>query len=594
MTSRCTARRSLIAAVLLCASASAPGQAPARPELYVLENVRLAPDGEPLKLVLAEGRIQALVAADAANPPGARVADGQGGVVTPAFVDAYTRAGIETPVPMADRDAPLSTESDASIDMRLANRRGVQPAFHAVDALSSQDKHGSAAREQGFGVLCIAPSGHLLPGASAVVTTRAAAPRDTVLVPQAFDHAELRSSDGGYPSTLMGCVAQLRQFFLDATRHRELEGRQAAGRPGPRPPYDRDLEALSAVLDGQRRLVCHADSHRDIERWMALADGAGFEIAVTGGRDAWRLAPVLAERGIPIALTLDWGEEVKDPNEKKGGKKKPDEAESAEEGESEPEETKEAAPDEEDPWEYTEPLDVRDERRRLWEETRDCALRLHEAGVPFAFGSGGASPKELLERARELVEAGLPAEVALAALTKNAAEFIGLGDRLGGLEPGMMASLAVWTAAPTDKQAKLSWLFVEGFPHEFEIDDEEHGAPDEGVDASGQWTIEQDEVGTSTLELEMTAEGEVTGTLWRPDPAGAGEIEAPVTGWVTKKTLTLEGSFRLGDTDVSFSMEGELEGDAWRGTSTAKGPWGELERPFTAQRKPDQGEREVR
>lgn len=599
MTSRSAVRQPLAAVVLLSAGAAAAGQAAPRPELYVLENVRLEAQGELVKLVLAEGRIRERLAADAANPPGARLADGKGGVVTPAFVDAYTRVGIETPVPVADRDQPVSTESDAGIDMRIANRRGVQPAFRAVDVLTPEDKHDQAAREQGFATLCIAPAGHLLPGASTVVTTRAAAPRDTVLVPTAFDHAELRTSEGGYPSTLMGCVAQLRQFFLDATRQRELLERQSAARPGPRPPYDRDLEALGAVLDGQRRLVCHAETNRDIERWLKLADEAGFEIAVTGGRDAWRLAGVLAERGIPIALTLDWGEEVDDPTAKKEPKKKP-----AEEGQSESEDQPEEPGEPEEPeppaagaegaketekaWEYLEPLAVRSERRRLWEEGRDCALRLHEAGVPFAFGSGSASPKELLKHVRELVEVGLPADVALAAMTANAAEFIGLGDRLGGLEPGMMASLAVWTAPPTDEKAKLAWLFVEGFPHEFDIEEEERGTPDEGVDASGTWTIEQEDVGTSTLEIEMSKEGEVTGTLRRPDPSGEGEIEIEVTGWVAKKTLEIEGSFRLDDMDVTFSMKGELEGDAWNGKSWAKGPFGELERPFTGQRQPKQ------
>jgi hypothetical protein len=64
-----------------------------------------------------------------------------------------------------------------------------------------------------------------------------------------------------------------------------------------------------------------------------------------------------------------------------------------------------------------------------------------------------------------------------------------------------------------------------------------------------------------------------------------------VTGWVSKKTLTIEGSFRLGDMDVTFTMKGELEGDAWNGSSTAKGPWGELERPFTGEREPDEADR---
>jgi imidazolonepropionase-like amidohydrolase len=603
--SRRNARRALAAVALAGMLPAARAQAAERPELYVLENVRRAPGAELEKLVLEEGRIREILPAEAENPPGARVADGQGGVVLPAWIDAYTRAGIETPEPVADRDRFAPTDSDVQVDMRAANRRGVQPAFRAVDSLSGDDKHSKAAREQGFGAVCIAPAGHLLPGSSTVLTTRAAAPRDTVLVPVAFDHAELRSSDGGYPSTLMGCMAQLRQFFLDARRQRELALRSSAGRPGPRPPYDRDLEALEAVLGGERRLVCHAETHRDVERWIALSEELGFEIAFTGSREAWRVSEELAERRIPVALTLDWGEEVDDPAKPKEAKKKrkpaeeqdpPPEGQAASGEEEEESGEPSMARDEERRWEYLEPIEVRAERRRLWEETRDCALRLHEADVPFALASGGATQKELLKRARELVEAGLPADAAVAAMTANAAAFLGLADRLGGLEPGMLASLAVWSGAPTAKGSKLLWLFVEGYPHEFDAEDEPHGAPDEGVDAGGRWTIEQEDVEASTLELEMTPEGEVSGTLKRSTPEG--EIEAEVSGWVSGTTLSIEGSFQMGDMEVTFSMEGELEGDEWSGSSNAKGPWGELERPFTGRRDPqskpppeDDGER---
>jgi hypothetical protein len=244
-------------------------------------------------------------------------------------------------------------------------------------------------------------------------------------------------------------------------------------------------------------------------------------------------------------------------------------------------------------WEYVEPLEVRRERRRLWEERRDGALRLHEAGVRNAFGSGGDSHADLLKHARALVEAGLSSELALAALTGEAAAFLGLGEQLGGLEAGMVASVGVWTGDPLEKGSKLAWLFVEGFPYEFEQDQAgDDSPPDEGVDGSGRWTIEQEERGgttTSTAVLEMTESGEVTGTLTRPDPSGDGELEAELEGRVSGKTMTLTGSLQFGDMDVSYTLKGDLDGDTWSGTSSVKGPWGEMDRTFEAQREPEEG-----
>ena len=602
MTRPAPGRSALVAATVLLCSPAAPAlaQAPARPQLYVIENVRLQDDDDAprVKLVLSGGRVERVLESSAGNPAGARTIDGKGGLVVPAFIDAFTRAGCETPAPAADRDRPVSTGSDVRVDMREAGRKGIQPAFRAVDVYALPDKQARKIREAGFGAMLSAPTGNLLAGQSAVATLREAAPRDTMLVPAAFVHAAFRAPGGGYPGTLMGYMAQLRQFFLDARRHRELSDRYAAGRPGERPPFDADLEAILPALGGDSRVFCQAQSHRDVERWIRLADEAGLDIAITGGRDAWRVAGVLAERRIPVILTLDWGDEVKDPDEKEKEKEKKKEKEEEEvepEGGAEAEAEGEVAEEEEESadessWEYTEPLAVRRERRRLWEERRDCALRLHEAGVPFAFGSDGDSPGDLLKRVRKVVEAGLPADVALAALTSEAARLLGVDTHLGSVAPGKDATLAVWTEHPTSKEARLAWLFVDGFPYEFELEDLGTGEPDEGVDSTGTWTIEMQQRGetrTSTALLKMTPEGEVTGTMTMENPAGEGKISSDIEGHVSGVSMALKGSYTVREMEITFTMKGDLEGETWSGTTTTKGPFGEFESSFSAERDPE-------
>ena len=68
---------------------------------------------------------------------------------------------------------------------------------------------------------------------------------------------------------------------------------------------------------------------------------------------------------------------------------------------------------------------MREEKRRLWEEGRDCAIKLQQAGVPFTFGSANSGAAELLKKVRTLVEKGLPSDAAIAALTTNAAKWLG-------------------------------------------------------------------------------------------------------------------------------------------------------------------------
>ncbi len=566
---------------LLAASSSlsvAFAQAPPRPEAYSVQGVQLGRGGDSATLLLRDGRIEAVLEADASVPHGTRVINGAGLTALPAFVDAYSRAGCATPEPVKDQDAPVDVVSDVRVDMRLANRKGIQPSFRAVDVLALSEGDVKAWREAGFGALLSSPSGQLLAGTSTLATVRDAAMRDVVVRPDVYAHAAFRAGGSGYPSTLMGYIAQLRQFFLDVRHHEELQRRYAQGRPGIRPPHDDELEAGRAILSGDVRLLCEAQTARDVERWIKLSEEFGFRPAISGGRDAWKVADKLAVLDVPVVLTLDWGEEAKDPEDKKEKNKKLDE------------------------WEYREPEAVRAERRRLWEERRDCAIRLSEAGVRFAFGTGDAKPKDLMKNVRALIEAGLDADVALGALTTGGAAVVGAERRLGEIAPGHDATLVLWDGDPlTDKKAKPAWAFVDGFAHEFERK-EEKGAgggdgPDEGVDVTGDWTValqgEGESPSEATVTLEMEEDGAVTGTYSTTIPGGPA-MEADVEGWVDGTKLTLSGSMELGDQEITFELTGEIEGDTIEGESKVNLPWAEepTTRLFEATRDPESGDSE--
>ena len=296
--------------------------------------------------------------------------------------------------------------------------------------------------------------------------------RDRIVRSEVHSHADFDASGRGYPSTLMGYFSQLRQFFSDAERHSQLQQRFDAGRPGPRPPFDPELDAGVELLKG-RVLWCEAESRRDLRRWYRLGDEFRLELGFVGGREAGDLAELLAERGTSVVLTLNWGEEPEDPREEDEeeveGSEEPDEAQEseataeAEEGEGDAEEDEE---EEEDlsAWVYTEPEGVRLARRERWERRRDAAQALQAAGVPFAFGTAGEKPGEVLGKVRDLVEAGLPREVALLALTRVPARFAGLDGRLGQVAEGFDATVVLWDGDPlTDDKAEVRYLFVDGY-----------------------------------------------------------------------------------------------------------------------------------
>ncbi len=588
--------RSRACCALALAALAAPAFAAQDPQPWAVKDVRLeARDDAPRKtLFLRDGRVEQVLEATAQIPEGMRVLDGHGMLALPAFVDAYSFAGCPPLQIEAEKDLPAKAGSDLYVDMREANRKGVAPAYRVARTFALDEEARKRWRSSGFSHLLSAPHGELLSGSSALVCTRTLASRDAIVRPVVFDHASFDCSGPGYPGTLMGAFAQLRQVFFDARWAAELGTRAEQGKAGPRPPFDPDLDALLPMLDRKRRVVCAAETAADIERWMRLADEFSLDIAIAGGREAWKRAPLLAQRKIPVLLTLEWGDEPEDPHAKDKDKEK----EKDKPGEAKPEEKKaeEKKPEEkkaeEANWSYTLPLRVREERRRLWEADRDGTKKLAEAGVPFAFGTGKGAPKELLEHVRTLVEKGLPADKARAGLSSGASALLGTGERLGSLQPGAGANLALWTADPLqDKEAKIGWLFVEGFVHEFERDSKElQGKPADGLDASGDWTFtfERPETPPGLGQLTMKPDGVLTASLHVRLPGAEAEQVIELAGKVAGKKLHLEGRLSLGRFELNVSLDGTLEGDTLKGVTRWKGSENEDTVKFSATRKPKQ------
>lgn len=554
-------------------------QAAPRPQPYCVREVTLDRAGERKgTLILREGAIEAILDEAAPPPPGMRVIEGAGLICLPAFLDAYTRQGCTVPQPVKDQDLPPNEQADVGIDMRLANRKGIQPAFRAVEALAIPKEQSEAWRKSGFGAALVSPGGELLAGSSALASTREAAMRDLVLRDDVFVHGTFSANGPGYPSTLMGYFAQLRQFFLDSQRQIELQRRQTEGRPGPRAPFDASLAAGAELVSGRRTLLAEASSSNDIERWLRLGDEFELTVGVAGGLEAWRVAEVLARRETPVVLTLAWGKEVKDPRPKRKEKKGQPEEPEGTASEVEPKGVEARSTPAEGVWEYEEPYAVRLEKRSKWEQGRDCALRLHEAGVRFAFGSAQEKPAELLEHVRALVEAGLPAEVAEAGLTSTAAELLGVADRLGRVAPGFDATFTLWRGDPLlDDKANPAWIFVDGFASEFPLEKKSGDGPAEGVDASGTWTLEfvvdgeGQRVEEVTLVLEMEKDGTLSGTLEFENPLDHTRLEAEIKGEIAGVELELECTF--GESKIEAKLSGKVDGDSLEGKGSFQGPW---------------------
>ena len=87
---------------------------------------------------------------------------------------------------------------------------------------------------------------------------------------------------------------------------------------------------------------------------------------------------------------------------------------------------------------------------------------LHDAGVTIALSTFGSRGRSVAMEAIIAWAHGLPRKAALAAVTGDAAEVLGVAERIGTLAPGRDADLVIWDQHPIGTYAKAMRVLVDG------------------------------------------------------------------------------------------------------------------------------------
>ena len=524
-------------------------QAPV-PDTFALVGVRIeVGDGRVIDkgTVLVRHGLIAAVGKDVRVPADAEVIKGDGLTVYPGFIDGQMLSGFTLPAPQPDQDRAPDTGAEAPASMRLANRKGIRPEARAADYLTLTDTTLGPIRQAGFTTALVAPSGGSISGVSALVNLSGAPTRDAVVRPAVTmgfgfgssggglrfnaDPAAPRPAGTGYPGNLLGYIALLRQTLLDAQYYRTVDTAFARG-AAQRPPADASLIALQPVLNGSMPVVFDADTDNQIVRAMNIADEFGLKLVIGGGGDAWKLAPTLARKQIPVLVSLNFGDEpgvARPPagpggapggpgggrpgGRRNGGQGAPPAIPSGAQtpppavpagaqtpppavpagtqpppalpagtqtpppvpvspddpGKTPGAPTGEPPPGLED--EDETPRAVVAEQHRKWEEKVANAAKLQRAGVPFVFSTRGArTPAEFMDNLRRAIKAGLSRDNALQALTRNAARLYGVERQMGLVEAGKIADLVVMTGDFADPKTKVRYVFIDRNKFDLEND----------------------------------------------------------------------------------------------------------------------------
>lgn len=415
---------------------------------------------EKASLVLRNGLIES-VGIDVEIPRDAEVLDGAGLTVYAGFIDGRSTVGLPDTkrtveqVRVAEGVKPDFTR-EAPPRMEQANRKGIRPELDAADLLQVTDEAAKRVHAGGFAVARVSAAEEYLSGRTALVSLSGQPRRNALLRGAVSLQAGFKTYLPGYPSTTMGVVAHLRQTIADARHYAKS---WAEWKPGqPRPPLDPALEALQPAIKGEMPVSFTADTDREILRAFALADEFGLKVEIAGGREAWKVAGALKTRNAPVLLSL------KLPKE--------------------PERKKDAEP---------EPARLVQERERLRIEHIDNARVLHEKKVRFCFsGAGLANPVDALANIATMVQHGLPADAALAALTTTPAKLFGIDATHGTLEKGKAATLTALSAPLGDRKARVRYVVADGHKFEYEAKAPEEKKKDDAPAPVADYEVELD------------------------------------------------------------------------------------------------------
>jgi imidazolonepropionase-like amidohydrolase len=367
--------------------------------------------GERLEngLVVLEGAKIAEVsrASEVSPPAGAEVFDLRGAFVTPGLIDAHTHVGTCCEGFPADMD-----DTNDMVEP-------VVPQLRVLDAIYPDDTGFMDALAGGVTCVQTLPgSGNVIGGQGAIVKTKPdIVERMVVEAPSAMKAAlgenptRVYSEKGKLPNTRMGSAWLMRDAFVRARYYREkLKAAEAKGEPLER---NLALEALLPVLDGKLTYRVHCHRSDDIQTAIRVAEEFGLRYTLEHCTEGHLIASWLAEKKAYAAVG---------------------------------------------------PTLTARSKIELRNKTWDTPRLLEEAGVHFCIITDHpVVPIEHLSVCAALaVRGGLSPEAALAAVTIRAAEHLGIERRLGSLEKGKDADLAVWNGEPLDARSKVVKTFVNG------------------------------------------------------------------------------------------------------------------------------------
>lgn len=351
---------------------------------------------ERATLVTRAERIESIQTGGAV-PEGAAVTELGGALVVPGFVGAETALGL---VEVSAEQTSLDSQPHS-----LGADEPIRAGYAASDGFNRLSSLIGVARRGGVTSVIATPQQGVVSGTSAWFDLEEPyGPRAAGRAVAMHASVEAESRPAAW--------RLLRDALLEARLFARSRGAYERGQTKRLRLRTVDLQALAAVVEQRVPLVLRVARADDIVRAVRLAREMSLRLVISGGEEAWVVAPQLAEAEVPVVLRPS----ANLPSSFSALRSRP-----------------------------------------------DSAALLAAAGVPLTIATFGAHDQHNLRQEAGLAVAhGLSSQSALSAISSAPALWAGLAASHGRLVPGFFASFSVWQSDPFEPSSWPTAVVVRG------------------------------------------------------------------------------------------------------------------------------------
>ncbi|MEX1201634.1 MAG: amidohydrolase family protein [Ferruginibacter sp.] len=438
------------------------GVADKRTGVYAFTNATIVKDAQTSIsngiLLIKEGKIMA-VGASVNIPAEAIVIDCKGKYIYPSFIDIYSDYGLSANQPQAGAfnfGAPVQLTSNTK--GAYGWNQAIKSETSAASIYQADEAKAKVMREAGFGVVLTHSKDGIARGTGAVVALSAKTENFSLIKEKASAHYSFSkgSSRQGYPSSLMGSVALLRQTFIDAEWYKNKPSTE--GTNFSLQAWNNNL-ALPQIFEAN-------------DKWNNLrADRIGDEFGVQfiikgGGNEYERIAEMVATKAsFILPLNFPQAMDVEDPNDARF---------------------------------------VSLSTMKGWEMAPTNPAAFEKAGIPFCITSADLrESKQFMTNLRKAIEYGLSENKALEALTKTPASLLNIYNETGSIDAGKWANFILTNGPIFAEKTMILQNWVQG---------EKYVIKEDGMlDVKGNYTLQINGNKNYSLAVKSNSSADIIG-----------------------------------------------------------------------------------